>query len=178
MARATRRKYWKRKGKWSANIKEINQSFTATGNSDFYAYVQLTQNPIQSDQTVSQQYTVKNCHLNYEFEIEDLYHLNAFENISAYIMYVPQGMTVDANYPLYHPEYIMAMKWIGSPNVIINDTTNEKIPNYRPPASIRTRLARRLQTGDSIIFLVKGHNSTSSKSVEVSGLFRWWTKAN
>ena len=120
MAKSTRRKYYKRKGRWSANIKTItDERINNIPSGSFYFTKDLCLNPAQSDATVSQQYTVKNIELSYELETiyaqgSDL-HFD-LEGLTAYIMYVPQGMTVTETYPNFHPEYIMAMRFLTSYN--------------------------------------------------------------
>lgn len=173
-----RRRYYRSKGRWSANIKPlVETSIEAPYNSSFYGTVDLCQNPAQSDTTVSQQYTIKNIELNSEIEYvtSSLGSYQNIESLIAYVMYVPQGMTVTETYPAFHPEYIMAMRFLGSPNV---DTTAP----YRNPLRIKTRLARRLQTGDKIILLVTGFNQGTqtgfNTTLKFNGLIRWWSKAN
>ena len=47
------------------------------------------------------------------------------------------------------------------------------------PIRMRTRLSRKLQTGDSVILFVQGSNSLSSTtSYNIDGIVRWWSKAN
>ena len=172
-------KRYRRKGRWSANIKKLTtQSITATGSSEFYASTDLCQNPVQNESSVSQQYTVKNVELSFEFELmEGQTNYSGIEGIVCYIMYVPQGMTVDNNYPNYHPEYIMAMRFLGSPNIEVQQVT--QFTPGRNPLRIKTRLARRLQTGDKIILYINGTNTTTdSTTLNFNGLIRWWTKAN
>lgn len=179
MARYRKRRFYRKKGKWSANIKTLTQqTIPNTPNSSFYATTTLCSNPIQADSTVSQQYTVKNIELSYEIEslIQDTGY--DIEGLTTYIMYVPQGMAVTETYPNNHPEYIMAYRFLGSPN---EDRTNSNNNGPgRNPLKIKTRMARRLQTGDSIIMLIVGtnQNSTSSVQLRFNGLVRWWTKAN
>ena len=65
------------------------------------------------------------------------------------------------------------IKFLGSPDV----ETQEDSKAYRNPLKIKTRLARRLQTGDKIILLVTGSNSSNAtKTISFSGIIRWWTK--
>ena len=169
MARKTRKRYYRRKGRWSANIKPLtNQTLTLTTGSWFQA-TDLCINPAQSDSSVSQQYTVKNVEFNYELETSQN---NSIEGVTCYIMYVPQGMTVTETFPIYHPEYIMAYKFIGTPEYQQAGTNYEQ-PKYR--TRIKSRLARRLQTGDKVIFLIIGTN-TSNNNVNLllstNGLIR------
>ena len=170
-----RRRYYRNRGRWSANIKTLtNSAITATPNSSFYGVTDLCLNPAQSDSTVSQQYTVKNVELSYELELVGTSTLWSYiEGLVAYIMYVPQGMTVTETYPNFHPEYIMAMKFLGSPN---RDEENQP---GRLPCKIKTRLARRLQTGDKLVLLITGTSNTATQqTLNFNGIIRWWTKAN
>ena len=99
------------------------------------------------------------------------------EDICVYLMYVPQGMQVTNQYPNQHPEYILAYKFVGSPSV---DTPS----SMAQPTKVRTRLARRLNTGDYLILYIKFSDVRSSATVtpvpqfNLHGLARWWTKAN
>lgn len=89
-------------------------------------------------------------------------------------MYVPQGMNITADYNIEHPEYIMTYKYLGSPTI---DSNGQQYQPYK----IRTRLARKLQSGDNVILFIKGTNQvngTSPSNLRLSGLVRWWTKAN
>jgi len=177
MARRYRRRTYRRsKGRWSANIKTLTaQTINLAGNSSFYSTTDLCTNPVQSDSTVSQQYTVKNVELNYEIDSNAP---NIVEGLTSYIMYVPQGMTVTETYPNQHPEYIMAYRFLGSPNYD-NDSLTGTTSVGRLPCKIKTRLARRLQTGDKVILLIVGLNQAdTSQLIRFNGLVRWWTKAN
>jgi len=176
MAKTRRRRYYKRKGRWSANIKQIiDDKKTIAAASSFYLTTDLCKNPAQNDNTVSQQYTVKNVEFTFQLEIPyGQTGLSGVEGLICYIMYVPQGMIVTETYPLYHPEYIMASRFIGSPDYEVTD--NNFIRN---PLKVKSRLARRLQTGDSIIFLITGTTDNQNPSqLSINGLLRWWTKAN
>lgn len=170
-----RRRYYRSKGRWSANIKPLaSQAITATANTSFFATSDLCQNPAQSENTVSQQYTVKNIEISSELEVDGNGAWNNIESLIAYVMYVPQGMLVTETYPSFHPEYIMAMRFIGSPEI-----DNAQNGPGRNPLKIRTRLARRLQTGDKVILLITGLNQGSTTvNLSYNGLIRWWTKAN
>lgn len=176
MARRTRRRYYKKKGRWSANIKQIiDDKKNLAPQSSFYLTTDLCQNPAQNDNTVSQQYTVKNVEFTFQLEVP-LNNSGAtnVEGLICYIMYVPQGMIVTETYPIYHPEYIMAHRFLGSPD---GEITNANI--VRNPIKVKTRLARRLQTGDKIIFLITGSTDNEVQSqLSINGLLRWWTKAN
>ena len=163
MARTTKIRYYKKKGIWSANINQFRTTQTLQGNAINYGYNILCENPAQSITTVSQQYTVKNIDIMFNAEVGA--NPNYIEDIVYYIMYVPQGMTIDNNYSKNHPEYIMAMRYIGSA---------QSDSNTRTPTRVKTRLARRLQTGDKIILYFTCENQSGNDiSADISGIVRW-----
>lgn len=171
MARRRYRRYRTRRGKWAANLQEINTTTVlAPPNSTFYQTFVLSFNPTQINTSVSQVFTVKN--LEVSFYIDSLSTPSELDDIAAYIMFVPQGMAITESYNLQHPEYIMAYKFLGGPS---SDTDQQ----YQP-IKVRTRLSRKLQSGDNVILFIKGVNTSTSsqRSFDFHGLVRWWTKAN
>lgn len=167
-----RRRY--RRAKWSPNLQDVlNTNVTAVAGR-FSGTTTLTTNPANSATTVSQIYTVKNVEISFTIEFDgDSTSGNVFDGITAYIMFVPQGMNVDINYHRNHPEYIMAYKFIGSPYI-----ENFQGQQFQP-IRVKSRLSRKLNTGDSIILFISGqNNSAGSRTLRLSGLLRWWTKAN
>lgn len=181
MARYRRyRKYTRRnRGRWSTNIQELGTTTILVNNQGaFYKDFTLAFNPLQTNTATSQVYTVKNIEVTFEVSrISDGGSPDGdkLEDITAYIMYVPQGMSLSTDYNLQHPEYIMAYKFLGSP-------TTDSPTSMAQPTKIKTRLSRRLQTGDSVILFIKGNNTNSStpyaQRCEFHGISRWWTKAN
>ena len=183
MARKRYRKYYRRsRGRWSANIKNVSKTATYTlGPSELQAGGTvwlsdlLAENPAQSDNSVSQIYTVKN--FDFSFYLEDRNNQPYLENFCCYIVYIPQGFTIDNDVIRTHPEWILAMRYIGQSK---GDTTAQ----YYLPFRIKTRMARKLNTGDAIHFLVTGSrdpydtNATQTVIIDVKGVVRWWTKAN
>lgn len=171
MAKKTIKRF-RRKGRWSANIQEIqNTEITATTRK-FSATTTLTSNPVQSNTTVSQIYTVKNFEISFTMDIGSNSTSSYIESLAFYIMFVPQGMNVGENYNLQHPEYIMAYRYYGAP---LQDATSNEVVPFR----LKTRMARRLNTGDSIILFITGFNEYSnSQNLKLNGLIRWWTKTN
>lgn len=173
MARYRRtRRYRRRSGRWAANIQEVNGTLTASPGTFSQAETILT-NPAQSTTLVTQVFTIKNVEVTFNLDFEQSTGLSDIEAVTAYIMYVPQGMTITANYNLDHPEYIMTYKYLGSPTI---DNNGQQYQPYK----IRTRLARKLQSGDNVILFIKGTNQStnSTYNLRLSGLVRWWTKAN
>lgn len=178
MAKTTRRKYYKRKSaRWAPNIAKIRDSISATPN-EFGANSTLAFNPAQSTGSVSQTYTAKNFDITFTIEAGSANASSFIEGVTIYIMYVPQGMTVGNDYYQLHPEYILNYKYIGSPATQQGGVSSGESQQYQP-IRVRTRMARKLQTGDQIILYVNGTNtSDSSQTLYIDGLVRWWTKAN
>lgn len=180
MARYRRRRYFKRRsGHWSANIQEVGNTISATPG-EWSASEPIMANPNQVNTFVSQTYTIKNVEISFNIDEETTNAYNFLEGITAYIMFVPQGMTVTNDYNLQHPEYIMAYKYLGSPTMERTASTVNSGGQQYQPVKVRTRLARKLQTGDSVILFIKGVNQDNNNSyiLRVSGVIRWWTKAN
>lgn len=177
MARYRKRRYYKRsKGKWSANINIVNRNQLTFTPGESYNSLTLAVNPAQTNQGVSQTYTVKNAEFSYNIEVDSAQYGRYIEGLCAYIMYVPQGMQVSANYPQQHPEYIMAYRYLGSPD---NEISSDSNTNFKRSLKIKTRMARKLQTGDSIIWFIYANNQeTANITGYVDGVVRWWTKAN
>lgn len=177
MARSYRRyrNYNRRKAsRWAANIQEVGSNLAAEPGLWSIAET-IMSNPTQQNTYVSQTYTVKNFEINFvlEYPTADT-GLDEIEDVTAYVMYAPQGMNITSDYNVQHPEYIMAYKFIGSP---AND--NSATGQQYQPYKIRTRLSRKLQTGDSVVLFIKGTNQTTANiQLRLSGLIRWWTKAN
>lgn len=168
------KKYYYKKGKWSANIITINSRDLVASQGNFYITQELAKNPLQSNSTISQQYTVKNVELNFELSSLDEAYING---LVLYIVFAPQGMTVSYAYANEHPEYIMAYRFIGRPNY--NSPTSQPQQIGRNAIKVKSRLSRRLQTGDRLVLLIVGRNEyTSNSLINLDGIFRWWTKAN
>lgn len=175
-----------RRARWAPSLQEIGQTISLNNVSTFFQASTLMTNPAGSSSLVSQVYTVKNIEITFNIDLETggtIPMINNIENLCAYIMYVPQGMTVTEFYNTQHPEYIMAYKYIGSPtNEAASQSTTVSTfggQQYQP-VRVKTRLSRKLQTGDGVILFIKGVNqaSTTIATLRVSGLVRWWTKAN
>lgn len=179
MARTTRRKYYKRKtARWAPNIAKIRDSITATSG-EFGANSTLAFNPQQSTGSVSQTYTAKNFDITFTIEAGSLNSAAYIEGVTIYIMYVPQGMTVGNDYYQLHPEYILNYKYIGSPAGQQGGAGTTSESQQYQPIRVRTRMARKLQTGDQIILYVNGTNTNDqNQTLYIDGLVRWWTKAN
>lgn len=182
MARYRRRRFYKRKSaRWAPNIQEVGNLITANPTT-WSATETIMANPTQQNSFVSQTYTVKNVEISFNIDTETTGVSQYIEGITAYIMFVPQGMNITNDYNLQHPEYIMAYKYLGSPSSDSEGSpgvSGTVIGQQYQPYKVRTRLARKLQTGDSVVIFIKGVNQyTQNITLRLSGLIRWWTKAN
>lgn len=181
MARYRRRRtYFRRKsGRWAPNIVKISSTNNASVG-EFYNYEDLAVNPIQTSTGVSQTFTIKNIEISFTIEggvtSSPVF---AIESVTAYVMYVPQGMSITSSYYAEHPEYIMAYKYLGSPSLEYAPTGSTPISQQYQPFKIRTRMSRKLQTGDRVILYIQGSNEdTQTRQYKIDGLVRWWSKAN
>lgn len=181
-----RRRYRRRTGKWSSDIKTFHQQYGTGLAGPFADYLTLCQNPSQDDATVSQKYTVKNIDLNFQIELPSIYQTGGqvYEDLCAFVMYVPEGYQVSSTAETIkkHPEWIMAYKYLGSPDV--ESSTTDPITPGRLPCHIKTRLARKLNTGDGVILYVTCNRTSAASDpanpqlLDISGMVRWWSKAN
>lgn len=175
------RKYTRaqRKSRWASNIVDIGpNSFVLSTPSDwnFTEYTLIT-NPDYSNQLTSNLYTIKNVEVAINFDTSSLTNALAVENLQFYIMYAPQSIAVGQDYAIKHPEFIMAMRYYGEPGVDTNTTNTGH--TYAGPLRIKTRLSRKLNSGDRIILFIRAANTTtSSATAQYGGICRWWTKAN
>lgn len=175
MAKTRRRRYYTRKTRWASNIQEIGSTIYFGPGADTYSgTATLVTNPAQNSIGTSTIFTVKNIEATIQLGAGDGGTIGDLNNVQYYIMFVPQGMNVGVNYNIEHPEYIMNYRFIGEPETLIN-------PNGtgRNLIRIKSRLSRKLNTGDSVILFVKGnHTGSTQRELFVGGLVRWWTKSN
>ena len=171
------RKYTRRRHIWSSRLQNFSGEQSATAGNNFIIYYNLCSNPIQSQDTVSQKYTVKNINCQMEITSTTSTNYHFVENLQAFICFIPQGYiptgtpSAYADVPYNHPEWIMAHRYFGS-------VLKEDLPNY-PPLRLRTRLARKLDTGDRVVLIVLGkNNSSDSTSIAYQGIVKYVTKAN
>lgn len=180
MARRRYRRFRRRSGRWAPNIVKISSTNIAT-QGEFSNTEDLASNPLQSNTGVAQAFTVKNFEITFTIEGENYRSRDYLESITAYIMYVPQGMNVTSSYYAEHPEYIMAYKYLGQPSAARLNAIPEQIieDQQYQPIRIKTRLSRKLQTGDKVILYIQGSNQyTANVNYNINGIVRWWSKAN
>ena len=176
MARRRYRRYSRRRNRWSPNILRIGpNSFNIAGQTRDFGVVTLIENQAYDPSRSNTIITVKNTELSIEFESQYV----ILESATAYILYIPEGYTASIDTPVQHPEWIMAYKFFGSPNVEIPTGADTATNTTKPIQRIRTKLSRRLNTGDRIILFVEAQNiGGTSQQLQFQGLCRWWTKAN
>ena len=174
MARRRYRRYRRRKVSYSPNIIRIGpNSYNIAAQTRDVMSITLIENQAYDPSRSNSIITVKNPELSIEFESE----YPILEAATAYILYVPEGYTTTIDTPTQHPEWIMAYKFFGSPNI---ERTSETGPQTTKPIQrIKSRLARKLNTGDRIVLLVEASNiGGTTQQLQYQGLCRWWTKAN
>ena len=140
------RRYYK-KNHWSPNILTLADTTLTAALGNFSATSTLCTNPTVSSTSISQPFTAKNFEITFTLESASSTSNQELEGITAYIMFVPQGMNINEQYHINHPEYIMAYKYLGSPSTSQGNNETQQFQ----PSRIKSRLSRRLQTGDSII---------------------------
>lgn len=178
MAKARRRRFRRKSGRWSPNIVKISNTNNATVG-EFFNYEDLAVNPVQANSGVSQTFTVKNIEISFTIEGSVGTNTAAIESVTAYVMYVPQGMNITPGYFAEHPEYIMAYKFLGSPTIEFTPASGTPVTQQYQPFKVRTRLSRKLQTGDKIILYIQGSNDNNAVTqYKIDGIVRWWSKAN
>ncbi len=165
MARYRRRRYYRKRARYSPNIVRIGpSSFNIPAQDRDFGVVTLIENQSYDPSRSNTIITVKNPELSIDFDANQNA-AAAIESCTAYIMFVPEGYVPNIDTPILHPEWIMAYKFFGSPNWE-NTSSGQCLPKY--VNRIRTRLSRKLNTGDRIILFIEGSNinSTSSYSMQ------------
>ncbi|APG55805.1 hypothetical protein [Cirilivirus boffger] len=174
MPRYYRRRYSRRtfrKRNWSSNVITSSSSFTLPSSSTYGAGSAICLNPVQTVTTVSQPFTVKNVKLSISLISSST---NAVQNAIVALCYVPQGYSVTYATLQEHPEWLMAVKYIGEPEV----GTRQDYDNMKP-FQVSTRLARKLQTGDSVQLCMFAKNNTKQQqTINLKFMAQWWTCAN
>ena len=182
MARTKRVQRYYKKQNWSTRLQNFSGAQSVAANTQVILYTNLCTNPAQTDSTVSNKYTVKNVCVDFEIAKDDLTSSTGqsdwLENFQFYIMYIPQGYiptgtpSAYKDVPFDHPEWIMAYRYTGPPMA-------DSSTSY-PPIRVKTRLARKLDTGDRIVLIVLGLNTSTSATAYLTyrGLVKYNTKAN
>lgn len=180
MARRKRLTYRRRRrNSWSTRIFNFSGAQSVAQQQQYVIYYNLCQNPAQTNDTISQKYTVKNIDVSVELEPEGLTAQAYINNLQFFVCFIPQGYiptgvpSAYAGVPFDHPEWIMAHRYVGSP-------VHPSDPGYAP-LRVRSRLSRNLDTGDRVVLIILGTNTTTqsnSYTINYRGLVKFNTKAN
>lgn len=181
MPRYYRRRYPRRtfrKKNWSSNIITSETTITFPAGTNYGGGSAICLNPAQSVSTVSQSFTVKNIKLSISANVDSSSGIQYIDQLVAALVYVPQGYSVTYATLSEHPEWFMTVKFLDNPKV---DSPSAGGTGYiQKPFTISSRLARKLQTGDSVQLCLFGINKAQSTSVPIrfSFMAQWWTCAN
>lgn len=148
-------------------LKECNKDILIPANSTTGGSVDLLTVPADSQTSM----TVRSFTTDLYIETVSSQVNANLEKAQFYIMFLPEGHTVTVNLPFQHPEWILSYTWQGTPSA---DT--EAIGyNIRR----RSKKTRKLKPGDSIFLFAMAENNTSSSiSINVSGLIKYFSKMN
>lgn len=160
-------RYQKSRAKWASQIKVFNNQIVT---SSPYEIVLCANSTEAATPTPT---VIKTANFKVSIDAYVNYAATTQANIiaNAYIIFIPQGMAVNASLPLNHPEYIMAAKTVGSSlqsgAILSLDTLN-----------MSSRLKRNLNSGDKISLIITLNSTTTPSNCTMSGMVRFWTKAN
>lgn len=181
MARYRKRRYYRKRTRWAADISDISQRDFIISPGTFAKNITLVTQPTGANNALL---TVKNVEASFELEADGANTGQFFEGLQFYIMFVPEGYNIDNKLNLQsdHPEWIMAYRFYGSAGGDIIQQTSSSLQMAgltKGPLRVKTRLARKLNTGDRIVLYVKGVlQGDVNRTLYVNGLVRWWTKYN
>lgn len=149
-----RKRYYRRRGRrirWSKQLANVtNSEFTAAANSGFYLNYQLIENPVESQSTVPTPRYFKRVKLSFEIEGPNI---SFIEGLTAHIVYSPEGVSITSDTIIKHPEWVLGSKFYGS---IKNTDEATKV------FTLYSKLCKKLLSGDSIIVLFTGRNTSPS----------------
>lgn len=174
--RSYRRAYPRKK--WASNIGSSTLQLTVPANSSYAAGAAFALNPAQSPSTVASAFTVKRVRLSIDAVTPQSEDFRLLQQVIAAIMYVPQGYTVDYTILQQHPEWIMAIKYMGEPSMYESPTSTGGTRNK--PFQVSSRLARKLQTGDSIQLVLFATNISTDTAANINFRFlaQWWSRSD
>ena len=129
MARRRYRRYSRRRNRWSPNIARIGpNSFNIPGQTRDAGSITLIENQAYDPSRSNTIITVKNTELSIEFEAQYV----TLESATAYILYIPEGYSATIDTPIQHPEWIMAYKFFGSPNIELPNGDSTDVNTTKP----------------------------------------------
>lgn len=150
--------------KWSPHLLIQPISFE-TGTGDFASYQLVAKNSTDTTVPVPSVIKVKN----FRVSIDTSAPVGAYavDYFNVYLMYVPEGITINTDTPKNHPEWIIT--WKG-----IDNSTGNGIENI----VMSSRLARNLNSGDGIYLIFAGYNSLESRTFKMAATTTYVSRAN
>lgn len=154
-----RRRYggYRKRRKWSPTF--VDGTFTISFPSQTSAFqgTTLCANSSNIGNNVPVSTIIKAKNFKMVVDIGNIPTSTSVNNFLLAIMFLPQGFTGSYNLPKEHPEWILAWRTV--------DANFSSLQNVQ----ISSRLARNLNSGDSIILFVSGSNlGTSTSEITVS----------
>lgn len=149
-----RKRYYRRRRRlrWSKQIKNItNAEFNAPANAEFTRSYDLIENPPESQNDVPTPKYFKRVKLSFEIEGPNV---SFIEGLTAHIVYLPEDLNVYGPQIVQkHPEWVLGSKFYGS---IKNTDEATKV------FTLYSKLCKKLLSGDKIIVLFTGQNTSSN----------------
>lgn len=165
--RNNRRSRRNNNGSFTSVLKEVSKDILLPANATTGGSVDLLTVPIDAQASM----TVRNFTTDLVIELQSTTVNAGYEKMQHYIMFLPEGHTVTPNLPFQHPEWILSYAYQGTPK----GDTEQIAYNIRK----RSRKSRKLKPGDSIFLFTLGENNTSSTvTINVSGLIKYFSKMN
>jgi hypothetical protein len=143
-------------------ILQLRKEFSVDAG-DFNTWIDLISNPTNADGYPMTGYVETIGRFSIDCTLEGV---SSLDNVAIFVMYIPEGYVIQnmANSSFsvlnQHPEWIMAYKYLGSPT----QSSGELAGQGCQPTRIRSRVRRNLMTGDRIVLLISGTNSSSTSS--------------
>lgn len=168
-----RRYYYRRsrtakpKRKWASHIKTWSGNSITTNP----ATVELVENSTMNAPTPT---IIKTGNFKVSLDMYATYNVAQTVNLgcNAYILFVPQGVSVSGTLITNHPEWILAAKSIGS--TYATDTTKVSLETL----NMSSRMKRNLNSGDKVVLYLQMIGDVVPNGIMVNGLVRYWTCAN
>lgn len=163
MARRRRYRRRYRRLRWAKQMVNItHEGFTVSNNSNWSYNIPLCENPVDENTMVPTPRYFKRIKLSFEVENEAKDNIANFqiEGLTAFILYVPEGLTAGPALIKQHPEWVLGSKFYGS-------VSNESTGTSGKVFTLYSRLCKKLLSGDKIMVVFTGVNTDQSNSYNV-----------
>lgn len=147
------------KKKWASNFLRFQSTVTVPAP----VAVNLAINPTQEN-AVPRTIKAKNFKVSLWFEGANQEAVSNINLIEAYVVYKPQGYIISTETIAEHPEWVLVHKMIGRPDYQAEVTK---------PYVLSSRLARNLQSGDSIQLVINALGTPRTEVIVRGNLFYW-----